>query len=550
MKLKKYIATILLLVISISAFNQEEWIRSYQENETATFRNITESYDLGYILSGWLNTSFPNFNFLIKTDINGNTLWEKTLGKWQYVTTIQDIAQNEDGEIFITGGTFKESNWGGDPFVMKLNACGEIVWCKILYTYDNADNAFSILPAADDGGCYAALEYRGFENDPDYNGENRICLGRFDDQGTKLWETCFNGPVSTSNEILEDMTITPEGNLLFSGKIYSHDTATGTGYLKCYYIMSDSEGNFLWETIVEKEAFEDNYSGGSAWESVISPDQSFIFSSISHALYTEDGSEIRPALIILDLEGNVDKIRDLSSGTQNGKLWSSKMIDDSTIIGSAAWGNTLGGDTAQAVKFDTAGNIIEQREVTGDIYLSRVEKTFDNKFLFYTQADQGPVNPTVYLVKYNQNLEYDSIYTQPMEYDSLCPYPIASDTISLDDCMISVSNEEVVPEPTTYSPELKLYPNPARGPVTVELPGYIETHSAQKGFQITQKDYQYHSDAVLHIINIHGQTAAIHKVNGKKEMTVPTQDLSPGVYMVVMEVNGKRYAKEKLIVRE
>ena len=547
--MKKILLINIFIGILLNSFGQEEWMRTYHEEESAKFKNIIESYDKGYLLSGWFGSSFPYFNFLMKTDINGYTLWEKMIGSSGYITVIRDIAQNEEGEIFITGGTYKESSWGGDPYVMKLNACGEKLWCKILYTYNNGDNAFSVIPA-EDGGCFAALEYRGFENDPNYQNEDRICLARLDNQGLKLWETCFNSPDTlTGNESLEDMIITQEGNLLFSGKIYYGDTTTGTGWLKCYYIMSDPQGNFLWETIVEKEAFEDNYSGGSAWESVISPDQSFIFSSISHALYTEDGSEIRPALIILDLDGNVESIKDLSSGTQNGKLWSSKMINDSKVIGSAAWGNTSGGDTAQAIKFDTSGNIIEQREVTGDTYLSRVEKTFDNKFLFYTQDDQGPVDPTVYLIKYNQNLEYDSIYNQPMEYDTLCPYPIASDTISLDGCMLSTSNEENAPEPKTYSPELKVYPNPARGPVTVELPGYIEKHSAQQGFQITQKDYQYHRDAVLHVVNIHGQTAATHKAKGQKKIIVPTQNLSPGVYMVIMEVNGKRYAREKLIVR-
>ncbi|MCF8334473.1 MAG: T9SS type A sorting domain-containing protein, partial [Bacteroidales bacterium] len=291
-------------------------------------------------------------------------------------------------------------------------------------------------------------------------------------------------------------------------------------------------------------------SGGQAWESVISPSGDYIFSSVSHYVRNSEGEgDNRPAFVILDLEGNFEKIKDLASGYQNGKLWSSQLINDSTAIGSAGWGNDAWEDPALAVKFDTAGNIIEQREVTGGIYLSRVEKTFDNKYLFYTQDDQGPVDHTVYLVKYNQNLEYDTLYNQPMEYDTLCPYPIASDTISLDGCMLSTSSEENPPEPKTYSPEIKVYPNPARGPVTVELPGYIEKHSAQKGFQITQKDYQYHSDAVLHIIDIHGQKIASFEAKGQKKMTVPTQNLSPGVYMVIMEVNGKRYAKEKLIVR-
>ena len=243
--MKRILLINIFLGVLLNGFCQDEWIQSYHENETVMFRNITESYDYGYLLSGWFDSSFPHFNFLMKTDINGYTLWEKTIGSYEYVTTIHGINQNDEGEFFITGTTYKESNWGGDPYVMKLNACGEKIWCNILHTPSNQDNGWRIIPT-DDGGCFVALEDRGFETDPDYNGGDRICLGRFDNQGMKLWETCFNGPVSTSNEMLQDMTITPEGNLLFSGNIYSHDTATGTGWLKCYYIMSDPDGDFLW----------------------------------------------------------------------------------------------------------------------------------------------------------------------------------------------------------------------------------------------------------------------------------------------------------------
>lgn len=71
MKLKKYIAAIIFLTISVSAFNQEEWIRVYHEEENVMYRSIEEAYDNGYLLAGWLNYSFPNYNWVMKTDING-----------------------------------------------------------------------------------------------------------------------------------------------------------------------------------------------------------------------------------------------------------------------------------------------------------------------------------------------------------------------------------------------------------------------------------------------------------------------------------------------
>ena len=473
--IKRIILLSFLLSFLFNGFSQEEWIRIYHDNEDVKAKSIVESYDNGYLLAGWLERSFPHHNWLMKTDINGNTLWEKTIGSSEYVSTIHGINQNSEGAIFITGTTYKESSWGGDPYVMKLNACGEKLWCNILYTSYNQDNGYRIIPR-DDGGCYTALEDRGFENDPNYNGGDRICLGRFDDQGYKLWETCFNGPVSTSNEMLEDMTITPEGNLLFSGSIYSHDTATGLGWLKCYYIMSDPDGNFLWETIVHRDSLGyENASGGQAWESTISPNGEYIFSGASHYVRNNEGEvDNRPAFVILDMEGNFKNIMDLTTGCQqNGVFKSAEMLNDSVAIGSAGcWGNDAWEENpALAVKVDTSGNIITQKELEDVAWLSKVEKTHDDKFLFFHIKDSDDGNRDAYLHKYNQNLEYDSIYNQPMEYDTLCPYPIASDTITLDGCMLSTSSEENTPDPKTYSPELKVYPNPARGPVTVELPG-------------------------------------------------------------------------------
>ncbi len=532
-----------ITIISISA--QNGWPHIYHANENAVSQSFKETYDKGYLLSGWLDASYPNYCWLMKTDINGNTLWEKTIGSSQYTTVIHDITENNQGEIFIVGATYKEDQYG-DPYVIKLNACGEIEWCNIMHTQMNLDYARDVVPN-EDGGCAVGLYHRGFENDPDYDGEDIICVARINNQGFKTWETCYNSQDSLSGtESNRDLTQFMGDKLLITGDIYYTDTTTGLAWLNCYYILTNENGEFLWETIVHKDsAGYDNGSGGAAWESIVSPGEEYILSSISHYI---GSSESRPAFIKLDFQGNVE-VMDLISGYENGKLFSSKFINDSVFIGSAGWGNNPPEDPTLALKYDTSGNILDQRVVTNDDYLSYVEKTFDNKFLFFTTQSSSQGNYEAFLAKYNQNLEYDSIYNQPMEYDTLCPYPIASDTITLDGCILSTSSEENAPEPKTYSPELKVYPNPAGGPVTVELPGYIEKHSAQQGFQITQKDYQYHHDAVLHVVNIHGQTAATHPANGRETLILPTQGLTAGVYMVVLEVNDRRYASAKLMVR-
>jgi len=40
-------------------------------------RYILESYDNGYLISGKIGANYSLYNWLIKTNINGEILWEK-----------------------------------------------------------------------------------------------------------------------------------------------------------------------------------------------------------------------------------------------------------------------------------------------------------------------------------------------------------------------------------------------------------------------------------------------------------------------------------------
>jgi hypothetical protein len=84
-------------------------------------------------------------------------------------------------------------------------------------------------------------------------------------------------------------------------------------------------------------------------------------------------------------------------------------------------------------------------------------------------------------MKFNSDLEYDSIYTRPYTYDSLCPGTIVSDTIQLD-CDIVVNLDEPLLQPEN---NLLLFPNPASSRVSIKLPGNKMTVEKRHGFMIT-----------------------------------------------------------------
>jgi len=99
-------------------------------------QDIIETYDKGYLILG----SYPTFSWLIKTDINGQILWEIIIDNYpSEFPTAQSIEATSDGGVLVCGNAFSGTSNKRSPFVMKLDACGEKEWCKL---FDGSPHAF------------------------------------------------------------------------------------------------------------------------------------------------------------------------------------------------------------------------------------------------------------------------------------------------------------------------------------------------------------------------------------------------------------------------
>ena len=84
---------LLNIFISIGLYGQS-WVRTYNQNTYTWFHDLVETYDKGYFIAGQVDPglSVPNiYAWLIKTDINGNKLWTKTISSLQYSIGILGI---------------------------------------------------------------------------------------------------------------------------------------------------------------------------------------------------------------------------------------------------------------------------------------------------------------------------------------------------------------------------------------------------------------------------------------------------------------------------
>jgi hypothetical protein len=519
----------LLASFTVKGNAQNRWTHSYLDGQNVVGRYITESYDKGYLLSGQFYPNYPKYNWIIKTDINGEILWQKTIGNGINTLVFLEMITNQDGCIYICGEASHEDPYG-DPIVIKLNACGEKEWCKVLYSEDHHDFAHCICPTPD-GGCAVTLDVTGA-----VLYEDRICLAKFSPDGEMEWKQCYNSSDSLmGNEIDENLIMTPDHGFFISGWCYYADPTGTLAWLHPYYIKTDSIGNIEWELVVEKESGD---SGGEAWQTTLSPDNQYFYSSISH--YYHENNTTSPALVKINMEGNLVAVYDLTTPDEIGKLFDARFINDSLLAASASWGNDEL-NSPMAVIIDTLGNIVDSAALLINDYMSYVRPVHDNKILFYTQTHiSGEFD--VYLFKLNQDLEDDTLYSFPFTYDSLCPYQISADTLGYENCDLIVGIAEEEKWRRGEEKKIEVWPNPASSVLSFKVLGLS-----------SEREYY------MEIYDIFGRLAPItafaapipgpfRQLAEKGEWTVDVSALPPGLYLLVVKDGKEVKASAKFLV--
>jgi len=521
------------------------WVKIYHSECDCPMVHLGNAYDRGIYLMGWFQPNYPHNSWLIKADINGNILWERVVSGGNSVAVVTRIAQSNDGCIYIQGNTMIMDMYG-DPYLLKLDPCGQKIWCRIFHTPEHWDGSWTVT-SLPDGGSALILSLAWGEN---FQDTNRICLTRLDQNGNELWRNYYSRLDSRMhNETDRTLYYTPDSGFLISGWCSYEDSISLSWLSKCYYIKSDQQGNREWETIAEKYYSLDK-PGGMAESSIINHRNDYYYSSI--ARYLGPGVSA-PAILKMDTSGYVAGIYELVSGYSQANLVESEFADTATMIGSAGWysPDSMTYYSSKAVKFDTNGVLLKEKFLLSTEYLSWVRKTSDNKFLFFLMRDNS-TNPNyshydTYLFKLTQDLESDSIYTIPITYDSLCPEIMPYDSITIDDCGVIVNLDS--PMQDLDGGKMKVYPNPSSEKVHITLPKYSINRDKGSLFTTTHIDFQYLQNAVLEIYNITGEkifTKSLYLSDKKIELNI-NQWLS-GIYLIRLANKGYTIQTSKLII--
>jgi hypothetical protein len=147
--------------------NQGEivWEVRLSNNFLEEGRDVVATRDGGIAIAGTINDQ-PDV-LVAKFDKDGNQRWTRTLGNTENEEVANALTELADGSLVAAGIRVQADGINVDVFVAKVDAQGNLIWERNLGRSDYLDEVRSIVPTLDGGFALAGYAAPGlsFEND-------------------------------------------------------------------------------------------------------------------------------------------------------------------------------------------------------------------------------------------------------------------------------------------------------------------------------------------------------------------------------------------------
>lgn len=501
---------------------QINWQQCFQMNPHDKAHGIAATGD-AYLISGYTPPSTGTYDvFLLKTDLEGNLLWDKTFGGASVDQGV-DIFPTDDENYFIsaisvsTGGDVTYNPYPGtvNYWILKIDSAGNKLWDK-MYGGNGYDDLWAAITTSDGG--IAAF---GRTTSPD--GDISIAYGAWDmwllktdSLGIKMWDFSIGAPGFDLGSAV--MQTSDEGYLLGgSAQVEgggNYECEPFSWYAAAILFKLDSNTNVEWQ-----RCYSGSYHDG-----------------ITALFATSDGYIV-------------------------GGYTSS---DDGDMDGCGyhlGYQNETRTDDIWLAKIDLSGNIVWQKCLGGSKgdYVYKIFETSDNGFLVFghTFSNDGdvsgnhsfPGNPDIWVVKVSA--EGELLWQQCIGSEgenrlegaviktSDSTYVVASNTSSnlsgdltcriengfvwlfeISDLTVGISEQPVAQN------MVKVFPNPASTFVEFETSGF--------------------KSGTIRVIDITGRLRAEIPLNGERSF-LDVRHLSAGMYLYQV-TSGEYHQNGKIII--
>ncbi len=233
--------------VKVNAAGGMLWNHTYGEAKDQFAFSLIQTSDGDYALAGYTDSFGAGKDkfWLVKTDPNGNMIWNKTYGGANDDYGVS-VVQTSDGGYAMAGWTNSSGVGVINAWLVKTDALGNMIWNK---TYGGAgDNyAVSVVQTSDKGYVLA-----GFTDSFGAGGYD-FWLVKTDASGNMQWNQTYGG---TGNDRGECVKQTSDGGYAIAGSTSSF----GAGNDDFWLVKTDPDGNMIWNKTYGGSGDDEAYS--------------------------------------------------------------------------------------------------------------------------------------------------------------------------------------------------------------------------------------------------------------------------------------------------
>ncbi|MFN5366114.1 MAG: SBBP repeat-containing protein, partial [Bacteroidota bacterium] len=216
--------TLFAMILSLARLQAQGWEAIYGGSGQDVARGIARTADGGYVVTGYYNAN--SRLFLFKIDADGNLQWSRTYTGGAPSARIEGagVAVDGQGDILVAGYVDADGTSGPlqrDIYLMKTDLFGTKIWEKT-YGDNLIEEALSII-RLEDGN----LILTGIQHKP-ANKQN-VFVMKTDAEGTLQWLNNYGNDEYRKQG--NGIAISPDGDILVAGESQSTAIANRQAYV-------------------------------------------------------------------------------------------------------------------------------------------------------------------------------------------------------------------------------------------------------------------------------------------------------------------------------
>ena len=346
-----------------------QWQKTFGGSHRDYGYSVQQTSDGGYIIAGSTESYGEGFSdvYLIKTDADGNSQWQKTFGGI-YSEYARSVRQTSDSGYIISGGIYPYTTYDPNIYLVKTDSNGNSQWQKIYGVVDNGEYVFSVQQTTDGGYIMA-----GYTDPPDTAVKADVYLIKTDPNGNSQWQKTYGGDDSDTGHSVQQ---TADGGYVIVGHTFSTNLSSSDVYL----IKTDPNGNSQWQKTF----------GGTNYDNALSVqktmDGGYIIAGRTES-FSHPSNYSDVYLIKTDSNGNSQWQKTVSESNWDYGYSVQQIFDGGYIIGGYTLDDMESYEDIYLIKLCSDGTLSADFNCNGPVY-------FDDLQILLSQWLQLPSTPS------------------------------------------------------------------------------------------------------------------------------------------------------------